>query len=189
MTPNEALQFYVALRLHFTSDYDCFKYNFKIRNKVDYTKRKDKFQLQKIAKHNDPQGLILSNVSNKPNIWAGDIVSDDGMKVYNNWLRRKESLAYTFSEEIKKFGNITEAFKITDHQHPKALRLYIGEKISLETLVILNTIASPGYYDHWNKELQGDLVWKEMWLKIPKYAPFVKYDKKKFKEIIKENLS
>jgi len=189
MTPQEALAQFLALKLHFSSQsYDYFKYQGRIKKVPDISKRKDRFQIQKIAKHVDPMGLMLSNLILNHNIWTGDVISAEGFANYNNWRKRMESMTYTFKEDIKKLDkeNIVENFKVVDNNHPLALRLYLGEHICLETLVITNILTN--FLSHWQRHLAGDLVWEEIKYQIPKYQPFVigKFNKEKavFKDIL-----
>jgi len=186
MNAQEALQMFLALKLHFsTESYDIFKYKGQIKKLPDLAKRKDKFQIQKIARHPDPQGLIIANLIRSPNLWTGDIVSAEGFANYKSWQKRIEALTYTFQEDIKKLNheNLVENFKADDGSHPYALRLYLGDHICLETLVIINSLID--FYSHWDRKLKDDLVWKEIRLVIPKYQPFLKdkYNKDKFKNI------
>jgi hypothetical protein len=176
MTPAEVLNTMIALKLHFsTVDYDYIKYQGKLKRPLDYSKRKDKLQLQKIARQKDPFGLMLANISENANIWSGDIVSEEGFRIYQEWQKRKEAQLYWFTEDIKKLEYpLISNFEVENHQHPLALRLYIGEKISLETLCILDKMFN--YYGHWGAKLKDDLVWKMMWSKIPKYGKFVQFD-------------
>src|SRR6185503_1901641 len=105
MTPQEVLQLFIALKLHFSSSYDGFKYKWQIKKVPDVSKRKDKFQIQKIAKYPDPQGLLLSNIVLNHNLWIGDIITETGLANYKSWQKRMESLSYTFSEDIKKLNH------------------------------------------------------------------------------------
>ena len=185
ISPQETLRLYLALKFHFSSEsYDIFKYKGQIKKVPDLSKRKDKFQIQKIAKHSNPQGLMLSNLVLNHNIWTGDIVSEKGFANYKNWQKRIESLTYTFKEDIKKLNqdDLVGNFKVIDGNHPYALRLFLGEHISLESLVIINSLTN--FYPHWDKYLTNDLVWKEIRLSIPKYEPFLKFEKEKFKELL-----
>ena len=51
MNEFEAYQKYIALKLHFTSDYDYFKYNGKTNVTLNsFNERKDKFHFKKIVK-------------------------------------------------------------------------------------------------------------------------------------------
>jgi hypothetical protein len=74
---------------------------------------------------------------------------------------------------------------ISDGQHPLALKLYLGKKISLETLVILDKLFNFVYSN--NTTLANDFIWKDVSRLITKYRVFVKFDKDKFSQLwIKE---
>ena len=52
MNEFEAYQKYIALKLHFTSDYDYFKYNGKTNVTLNsFNERKDKFHFKKLVKN------------------------------------------------------------------------------------------------------------------------------------------
>jgi hypothetical protein len=74
---------------------------------------------------------------------------------------------------------------ISDGQHPLALKLYLGKKISLETLIILDKLFNFVYSN--NTVLANDFIWKDVSRLITKYRVFVKFDKDKFSQLwIKE---
>jgi hypothetical protein len=74
---------------------------------------------------------------------------------------------------------------VSDGQHPLALKLYLGKKISLETLVILDKLFNFVYSN--NTMLANDFIWKDVSRLITKYRVFVKFDKDKFSQLwIKE---
>jgi len=74
---------------------------------------------------------------------------------------------------------------ISDGQHPLALKLYLGKKISLETLIILDKLFNFVYSN--NTVLANDFIWKDVSRLITKYRIFVKFDKDKFSQLwIKE---
>jgi hypothetical protein len=109
--------------------------------------------------------------------------------VYRDWKSRKEKLTYLFTQDISTL--MLEAEKanvdplISDGQHPLALKLYLGKKISLETLVILDKLFDFVYSN--NTTLANDFIWKDVSRLITKYRVFVKFDKDKFSQLwIKE---
>jgi hypothetical protein len=189
MNPNECLQLFLSLKLHFSQpSYDFFKYKGELKYRPNITKRRDKYQIMKIAKHPDPQGLLLANLSLNPHQWPGDILSDKGMTTYKDWKKRRESLSYCFQEQIKQLKlPFNDNFNVPKYEHPYVLRLFLGEYLNIETLVILNNLLN--FYPSWDRALANDIVWKEMGLLIPKYSPFLQYDKAKMKKIVMEQFS
>ena len=62
------------------------------------------------------------------------------------------------------------------------MRLYLGGKISLETMVILVDLVKCS--KHWNDKLAYDPIAEDVLIKIVKYRPFLQYDREKVKEIV-----
>lgn len=184
MTPNDCLQEYFALKFHFSTSYDYFKYNGKVKNKIDFTKRKDKQVWARLSRHRDPRNLMIANLSIKPKMWVGELLSPECEERFRKMMGRWESLPYIFSEDIKKMhGHFNFNFIVEDNQHPHLLKLHFQNKICIETLVILNDLVH--YYDYWESKLD-DPVWKSMSYIIPKFKPFIHYSKDKMKHIVQE---
>ena len=58
-----AYRTYLALKQHFTSNYDYFKYNGKVNvSPNSFETRKDKFHFYKLSKKKDYQKIILSTI-------------------------------------------------------------------------------------------------------------------------------
>lgn len=186
MTPYEVYKDYLALRNHFNQPgYDYFKYQGKTSGSVAaFDKRKDKLFFQKLAKHTDPHGLMLSNFLINPKTWIKDLAySEDAQKVYEDWLKRSQSLTYVIKNEIKKLDpDFNTNFLIKDSTHPIVLRSYIKGDISIETLVVLIDITS--CLNYWERNMGDDVIWKDVGLRLNKYRPFVKYDREKIKTIL-----
>lgn len=191
MTPYEVYKDYLALRNHFNQPgYDYFKYQGKSSGSVAaFEKRKDKLFFQKLAKHTDPHGLMLANFLVNPKTWIKDLAySDDAQKVYETWLKRSQSLTYAIKNEVRKLDpEFNKNFLVENSEHPIALRLYITGDISIETLVVLIDIT--GCLGYWNRNMDGDVIWKDISMRLSKYKPFVKYDKERIKNVLVDMFS
>ena len=143
MTDYEAYQNYLALKLHFSSEYDFHKYNGKVSATIEsFEKRKDKYKFVRLSrKLSDPQILdfYLANFI-RGKEWIGDF--DE-----KNWLNHKkivQSLQYFYENDLEKLltssDNFDILFKCKDGNHPKLIKAYLGKKITLETLVILEKV-------------------------------------------------
>lgn len=183
MTPFEVYHDYLALKNHFNNPkYDYFKYGGKGSASLDsFERRKDKFFFEKLAKHRDPHGLMVSNFVESPKVWIRDIAySTEAESVYTEWVRRNQAVVYTVREDLKKLdSDFDKNFVVTDKQHPKALKLLMSGSIAPETACALTDLT--GCMKHWERELSGDPVWEEVGTFIKKYCPFVKYDRAKLK--------
>jgi len=186
MSAFECYKEYLALKNHFTKpDYDYFKYNGKIRTNPDsFEKRKDKFFFQKLAKHPDVHNFLLANFSEDEKAWIKTLAySDTAEKTYKNWLKRQQSLSYSFKQELNLLDdNFNNNFVCKHNEHPLLLKKYLGGEISLETFCLL--LEFTGAKKHWDSKMQYDIVYDAIRSKIEKYAPFIKADKEKLKKVV-----
>lgn len=180
MNSFEVFQIFNALKQHFNSSYDYFKYNGKIKNSVERFNKltePQRYPYKKISEHNNPFNLILSHLLHDPKVWIGNIKDGD---IYKNWAKKQEALTYNFKNDLEKID--LEDFFVIDGNHPKLLIKVLGEVISLETLIILNTISE--FFEDWTKAIKDDIVWPSIKNKALKYAPFIKIDREKFRGIL-----
>lgn len=183
---------YVALKNHFNSDtYDYFRYGGKTRANVkSFEMRHDKYFFNKLAKHKDTERFVLANiVEDNPNVWVGDLANEQQAELnYKTWLKRQESLSYVFTNDL---DNLSPAYNdnlvVEGSNHPLLLKLLIQKKVSLETLVVLNDLC--GFFRHWNKKIEEDVIWPMVYKKCKKYRPFLKFDKDKLKQIVVDKFS
>jgi hypothetical protein len=189
MNAFESYNMFNALKLHFSSEvYNYHKYNGKIKTTLAaFEARKDKYFYQKLAKAKDPFGLVLANILEGDRAkWIGGLINDsEAEKVYFKWLKRKESLTYCFTNEIKKLDKpLGDNFIVKYNTHPKALKLLLTDGISYETLIIINDLVN--FFSYWNQKMKDDVLWPAIELKCVKYKSFMKYNKMKFKQIVVE---
>jgi hypothetical protein len=71
-----------------------------------------------------------------------------------------------------------DPFVSVNNQHPILIKMLLGKKISLETIIILDKLLDFRY--NVNTELLNDFIWKDLNLLIIKYRPFVRIDRTKF---------
>jgi hypothetical protein len=190
MTPFQAYQTYLALKQHFSQpSYDYFKYNGKVNVRADsFDTRRDKYQFYKLSKHKDPVPYMVANFIRSKVSWVGDLLSDQGESNYVEWLKQQQSLTYNFTQEIEKLcTNFNDNFIVKNGQHPILLKLYRQGEVSIETVVILNDIV--GFFPHWNKCIDDNVLWPEIHNKLVKYKPFFQYDIFKCRKILKDRFA
>ena len=187
MNEFEAYQKYIALKLHFTSDYDYFKYNGKTNVTLNsFNERKDKFHFKKIVKKYGDENIIeyfVANlISEKPWIGNMDVVT------YSQWLSRIQSIEYIFENDSKNLLTNVENFDIiftsVDGNHPKLVRAFLGKKISLETLVVFEKLLH--YRKRFDKEIKEQIIWPKVSRLIEKYEPFIEADTNRCKKLLIE---
>lgn len=186
MSPFETYQLFQALKMHFTKPaYDYFKYNGKVNaNAASFDTRKDKYQYYKLSKHKDPLKYLVSNLIASKVTWIGDLFTNEAEDNYVAWQKRQQSLTYIFTQDLEKLcTNFNDNFKVDNGQHPLLLKLYRQGEVSIETVIILNDIV--GFFPHWNKHIQDNVLWPDLYTKLVKYKPFFNYDAFKCREILK----
>lgn len=191
MEPFEAYNMYLALKSHFTSNYDFFKYCGKTNARYDnFLKRKDHYFYVKLSKKKDVKGIVLANLINSStsDIWIKDILDDPNDSVYYAWKKRIESLTYTFKSDINKLDDDFDCnLKVIDGQHPILLKKYLRNEISIESLIIIDSLTD--VFKYWNKNITDTFIWPALYKKCTKYKPFLELDLDKFRKIIIDTFS
>lgn len=187
MNEFDAYCLYVSLKSHFNNkNYDFFKYSGKIKSATpeSFKKRKDGIFFMKLAKHPNPQDFLVANMVVSENNWIGNLAySEEAEKTYREWAKRKQSFSYVFEQDLKKLNeDFNSNFKVENNTHPPILKLYLGKKICLETLVVLMEIT--GVKHVLDQKMKDDPIWDKVSMKIKKYSPFVTFDREKIRKII-----
>jgi len=193
MSPFDCYKTYVALKNHFTKDnFDYHKYCGKTRATLtSFYKRKDRYWFEKISRHksdDEVRDFFVSNFiscEDPQTLWIGEIIRN-GNTNYQSWQKRIQSITYIFREEVElnfNKNNFDSMFKVEENRHPKIIKLYLSNKISIETLLILDKILS--FSKNFDKKL-SDPIWQLIRLRLKKYSPFLNIDIFKFKKLLKE---
>ena len=119
-------------------------------------------------------------------------VRADGETNYTKWKKFNQSFTYNFRSDCILLNNVIstnsisfdDLFRISGGQHPRLLRLLLSEKISIQTLIILDQILS--FVKNWDKEIAENVIWPEKSFKLKKLKPFIKFNLTKCKFIMKE---
>jgi hypothetical protein len=193
VTPFDVYKTYLSIKNHFTKEkYDYFKYCGQSRASIDsFHKRKDRYFFEKLSRQKTDDEIKFYFVASfiestdPQSLWIGEIISS-GEKNYAEWLKRYQSLTYLFKTESQVFisrENLDYLFECKPNKHPEILKKYLQNAITLETIVILDSIL--GYVSKFDKKLL-DPVWETVSFKIKKYKPFLNIDEAKFTKILKE---
>ena len=186
--PFESYKLYNALKLHFETNYDAIKYNFKSNvTPQSFFKRKDKYFFAKLAKkyNGELKEFYVSQFINTEK-YVGDMMDSEAEQNYMKYKKIKESIHRVFSVDINRIGEenvpFDNLFKAVDGQHPLVVKLWMQEEISLETVVILNSIF--GFIDRESKNISDTIIWPDTRRLIEKYTPFVNFDVNKCKKLL-----
>jgi len=190
MSAYDSYRLYNALKLHFNSEsYNYFKYHGKIRSKT--VPQNQVYIFDKLDKKYgmNLEDFYVSNFIEDQNIWVFDLVSEECNERYVKFQKKKESLTYTFKNDIisllDEYDDLNKIL-LVDADFPILMRKVLQETISLETLLILNSIIK--FFRMWENKIQDEYIWKDFKMKCIKYYPFIHFDKKKFKDIILQEI-
>jgi hypothetical protein len=177
--------YYLALKRHFTTEYDYFKYNGKVKaSQQSFENRKDKFQFYKLSKRKDAKEFILANMIFDPTLWIGDLLDNEkAEEVYNEWARKQQTLSYVFKNDLNELNDdFNSNLLVPDGQHPRLLQLYNMRRINIETLVIIDDMVHN--FSYWERKIADPIIFPSINKFVGKVRPFIRYDKSKMKAIL-----
>lgn len=202
MNPFDAYKKYVAIKLHFSSDkYDYFKFNGEVRASFkSFEKRNDKYFFHRLAKkYNDKEmeQYLVANFLNNPNNWVGDLLEEESERIYQDWLRKIQSLTYLFRDDMcrlqEEIGcqfcvtHFDDYFTCIRGEHPYLLWVALQNEINLESFIIMNKVLQ--FFPQFDNDIKEKIVWKEFRKKCLKYEPLLgNIDVDKFRSIMKDVL-
>jgi hypothetical protein len=101
MNGYQTYQIYQSLKLHFTTDYDAVKYNYKTAVRQDtFERRKDRYFFEKLSRRFNKEKLIhyfTANLVHNPKVWIGDMTEE----IYNDYVARYDKLTYMVTQDMK----------------------------------------------------------------------------------------
>lgn len=186
MTGYQAYIKYLAIKRHFTSDYDYFKYCGKVTASANsFELRHDKYMFEKLSKLSNVEDHLVANLSEKPDLWVGDLFDEKSQKRTKKYLRVKQSLTYTFKNDIVKLNDdFISSLSIVNDNFPHLLSLYLENEIDISTIIIIDKCFN--VTKRWNSKIKDTFVYPQVVSKIRNLSPFYSIDRDKYIGIIKE---
>ena len=172
---------YCALKAHFQGDYDYHKFGGKTKTKREsYYKRKDRFFFAKTAVKYEDTEVLNYFVSNFIHDRSGYIANFTD-KNYETWMNKRAMFYDIFSQEMQPFvKNFEPLFECESGQHPTLLKEYMGKRISLETMIVLDDLVE--FSKRWDKELVwDDFVWPDIKKLMNNYKGFLTINTDKYR--------
>ena len=191
----DAYKTYLGIKLHFTKkDYDFHRFDGKTKATLEsFEKRNDKYFFTKIAKRyrNTLVDFFVANLVHDNSKWVGDFVLSDSERVYLSWRKKVDGLWYYLSLDIdtllkKSSQNFDKIFECPRGQHPILLKCLLAKKVSLESVVVLETIL--GFTKQFDKDIKETIIWPTVKEKIIKYKNFIRFNPTQFRMKLKEKL-
>lgn len=132
------------------------------------------------------RNFYISNFLIDSKVWIGDLLSEECDSIYKEWNKRNNNLTYIYKNNIitlmSEISDVNDLILVKD-DYPLLLKRVFQEKISLETLLITNSIIK--FFPIWNRDIKEDIIWPQFKKKCIKYFPFLSFDKDKMTEILK----
>ncbi len=182
MEPIDVYLMYCAMKAHFgNTDYDFITYKGKSRVSRDsFYKRKDRFFFVKLSRkykeYNEIRDYFISNFIKDRKGYISSFNDEN----YENWKTRRHSFYNIFIEEIKPFiKEFNPLFKVKKSEHPKLMKEFLGGRLSLETLIVLDELVK--FTKKWNQKLKDDIVWLDLKKLMNDYKRFLTIDKNKYR--------
>ena len=172
---------YCALKAHFKGTYDYHRFSGQTKvSRESFWKRKDRFFFVKTAYKYDDGEVLDFFVSNFIQDRKG-YIANFNEKNYEDWVQRKKMFYELFSQELQPFvKNFNPLFECKNNQHPLLLKEYLGKRISLETMIILDELVE--YGKKWDKELTwDDFVWPDVKKLMNNYKGFLTINTNKYR--------
>ncbi len=184
----EVYLMYCAMKAHFgKGDYDYVKYGGKSSaTKKSFWKRNDRYFFVRILRKYKEEDVIkdylISNFIKNKKGWLGDFNDEN----YIEWKRKIQSITHIFEEELtpllENFEEGKNLLATQSKNHPKLLKEYLGKRVSIETVIILDDIIE--FSNNWDKVLSDDVIWPDVKKMMDNYKKFLTYDKNKCKMIL-----
>jgi len=182
MEPIDVYLMYCAMKAHFgKSDYDFVTYRGKTRIKRDtFYKRKDRsFFVRLSRKYKTEEQIKNYFVANFIRDKKGYIANFNDEN-FNSWKLKRQGFFDLFEVEMKPLVEAFEdLFRVTNGQHPKLMREFLGGRVSLETVIILDELVNFG--PDWNKSLEDDIVWIDLRNLMNNYKRFLTINQEQYK--------
>ena len=104
----------------------------------------------------------MSHFVENSSTWIGDL-SVYNSSTYNAWKKKIQSMTFMFENDIDyliDICNFEDLFDCKSGNHPILLQAYLGDRVTLESMVILNTLVN--YVPDFDKKINEPIVWAEV---------------------------
>ena len=181
MEPIDVYLMYCAMKAHFSkNDYDFFTYKGKSRvPRNSFYKRKDRGFFVKLSRKYSEEDLKNYLVANFV-IDRRGYIANFSDKNYEQWKEKRSNFYNIFTKEIRPLvKNFNPLFEVKNSEHPILLKEYLGKRVSLETLIILDDLVN--FSKTWNNHMAEDYIWFDLKKLMNNYKRFLTIDKNQYR--------
>ena len=182
MEPIDVYLMYCAMKAHFSkNDYDFFTYKGKSRvSRNSFYKRKDRVFFVKLSKkYSEEEDLKNYMVANFIMDRRG-YVANFNDENYEQWKEKRSNFYNIFTNEIRPLvKNFNPLFEVKKSEHPILLKEYLGKRLSLETLIILDDLVK--FSNTWDNRMSEDYIWFDLKKLMNNYKRFLTINKNQYR--------
>ena len=182
MEPIDVYLMYCAMKAHFSkNDYDFFTYKGKSRvPRNSFYKRKDRGFFVKLSrKYSEEEDLKNYLVANFILDRRGYIANFSNEN-YELWKEKRNNFYNMFTDEIRPLvKNFNPLFEVKNSEHPILLKEYLGKRVSLETLIILDDLVN--FSKTWDNRMTEDYIWFDLKKLMNNYKRFLTINKNQYR--------
>ena len=179
-----AFKYYVALKLHFSNPkFNVFANKARLKGTRDtYGNRPDVKLFEKLARQFDDRQYIQYIASNLMYGNTDPIYNHaEAMDNYKEFLKRKQSITRVFANDLDTILNSGAKYNFSGLIIPDVIQLLLAGKITLETVVILDSLDDLVTKVRQNNQIV--LLLGDELIKIEKAHGFVKFNMDKVKNL------
>ena len=181
MEPIDVYLMYCAMKAHFSkNDYDFFTYKGKSRvPRNSFYKRKDRGFFVKLSRKYSEEDLKNYLVANFI-IDRRGYIANFSNENYEQWKEKRNNFYNMFTDEIRPLvKNFNPLFEVKNSEHPILLKEYLGKRVSLETLIILDDLVN--FSKTWDNRMTEDYIWFDLKKLMNNYKRFLTINKNQYR--------
>lgn len=192
MTGYKAYRYYLAIKLHFTTDkFNVFDNHGAVKySQSKFESRNDKYIFEKLSRKFKTDKEYIQFLASNFMYGNPDVVysGSEALDNFIEYTRRKQSITKIFTDDCYTIIYEKEKFKknCTNNELPYIISLYLSNRITLESIRILDDKLDLLH----NLKMENQTLYKmfeDAFRIVEKAKGFVKYDKTKTNPVI-ENL-
>ncbi len=196
MTPFQAGEMFLSLRLHFTrASYDYFKYHGKTTmTREKFELRSDKFLFAKLTRayqtEEEFRDLVVANCLRDPHLYSRMLLASEAHDRYLAYRKIHESLAYLVDQDYCWMFEENQDINYWLHvgqEYPPLMQAVWTQRIKIETLLVMNRILN--FLPMWERKIRDTIRVPEFLLLCRKYDPLLSIDGQKSKTQLRKKLT
>ena len=189
MNGYEVYCLYTALKLHFSTDYDFFKYNGKVKSTTPeaFERRRDKYMFHKLArklKDHEVMPFLISNFLIKNKSWSKQLLEPTSFEIFQRFQKTHMSFKYTFLTDLRYIRDncgLSKSLQLQEDRYPEAFVFLMQGGITIETVCALHALT--GCLNVWDAKHKDDYIYSRISFSLRKYLPFLGLDPTKLNEL------